>query len=118
MQINSGLSASLSGLAAASTEVEAAAYNVANVNTEGFKAIRVVEVSAGTEGSGVTRRVERTTTPGPVALDESRGLVEQSNVDIADEAVRRVAASRAYEANVTVAEAISDMDGALLKAKA
>lgn len=111
--MNSGLQASLSGMRASATRLHASAYNVANVHTEDFKAVRVANTQASAEGSGVTTRLERSTHSGPFSLDEYGELSEMSNVDLAEEVIHRIQASRAYEANLVAAQAQFDMDEAL-----
>ena len=113
MAINSTYGVSLSGLTAASTRMQATAHNVANVNTEGFKAQRTIDTPSSAVGGGVTTRVEQTTTAGPVSFGDEGELVEQSNVDIANETVQRVVAAGAYEANLAVVRELSEMDKVL-----
>ena len=96
-----GIGPAQSALQAESRRLQASAHNRANMNTEGFKSLRVSNVEASRPGAGVETRVERTDTPGPALMDES-GLVsgEGSNVDLVSEVVTRLTASRAYEANL------------------
>ena len=113
MSIYTGLQASLSGMRASSKRMHASAHNVANIHTDDFKGLRVVNTPAAVEGSGVTTQVELSSHPGPFTLDEYGELSQRSNVDLADEAIQRIQASRAYEANLVVVQALSDMDSVL-----
>ncbi|MEE2828075.1 MAG: flagellar basal body rod C-terminal domain-containing protein [Myxococcota bacterium] len=111
-----GVGASRSALQAESRRLQASAHNRANMNTEGFKALRVSNVEASTPGAGVETRVERTDTPGPALLDASgRVSGEGSNVDLVSEVVTRLTASRAYEANLRSLQGASDLDRSLLE---
>ena len=98
----SGIYSSLSGLAAAQTKITTAAHNTANANTDGFKKHRALHQEVQPQG-GVTTTVEQVDTPGPVIFRETEnGLtpVEQSNVDLGEEAVNLLVGKRLYEANV------------------
>ncbi len=114
----SGLFSSLSGMAAQERKVAATAHNVANVDTDGFKATRVVLEEA--EAGGVVARAGTVDTPGPLALEQTAGgerLVELSNVDLTVEMPALLLARRAYQANVKVAQAGDEMLGTLLDIK-
>ena len=115
MGITSGIQASLSGMRASATRLHATAHNVANVHTDDFKAVRVVNTPASPEGSGVATRLERSTDPGYFTLGPDGELSEGSNVDLAEEAIHRIQASRAYEANLVAAQSQAEMDDALFR---
>lgn len=107
--INSGLSA----LNAMTAKMGAAAENVANLNTRGYKAARVDVASDG--HGGVTAEVSRKDAPGPFAPDpDTGGVVEMSNVDLAEEMVGMIVTRRAYEANVKAIKTADEMLGTLL----
>ncbi len=97
--------------------LEASAHNTANLNTDDFRALRVSLSESANPGFGVETSVSVSETPGPVLLDESGLLREErgSNVDLVDEAVTRLTASRAYEANLVSVQAQSDMSRMLLE---
>ena len=96
-----GIYASLSGLAAAQTKVVTAAHNTANANTEGFKKQRVILEEV--DPLGVEATVESVDSPGPVHFTGTDGGLEareQSNVDLAEEAINLMLGKRLYEANI------------------
>ncbi len=97
----SGIYNSLSGLTAAQTRITTAAHNTANANTYGFKKHRALHQEVQPQG-GVTTTIEQVDTPGPVVFGETEnGLiaVEQSNVDLGEEAVNLLLGKRIFEAN-------------------
>lgn len=101
-----GIGAAQSGLVAASRRLHASAHNTANVNTEGYKSLQVTNQEAGRPGAGVETRVDRDESPGPALLDEGGTVVgEGSNVSFVGEAVTRITAARAYEANLEALQA-------------
>ena len=112
----SALSSALSGLSAFTKQLGVAAHNTANANTAGFKKSRVVlEETPPTQG--VQARVDTINTPGPLLVtrtQEGDSLVEQSNVDIAEEAVSMILAKRAYQANLSTLKAEVERRGSLL----
>ena len=96
-----GIYASLSGLTAAQTKVVTAAHNTANANTEGFKKQRVTYQEV--DPLGVEATIDTVENPGPVLFEETEnglGATEQSNVDLADEAINLILGKRLYEANL------------------
>jgi flagellar basal-body rod protein FlgC len=82
------ISSALSGLIAFSTQINVTAHNIANVNTDWFKKSHY----------------------GPTQM-------ELSNVDLAEEAVNRIAAQREFEANLQAIKTADDMLGSLLDFK-
>ena len=60
------LSIAAAGLGSAELRLSAAAHNVANLGTEPFRPVRVVQQEAPSGGS--TARIEQTATPAPVDL--------------------------------------------------
>lgn len=107
--INSGLSA----LNAMTAKMGAAAENVANLSTKGYKAAKVEIVSDGR--GGVTAETTRDTSAGPFALDpDTGGAVEMSNVDLAQEMVGMMVTRRSYEANVKAIKTADEMLGTIL----
>ena len=110
-----GIAAAQSGLMAQTRRLQASAHNTANVNTNDFQALRVSLNESSNPGSGVETTVSVSEAPGPALLDESGILLDErgSNVDLVDEAVTRLTASRAYEANLVSLQAQSDMTRSL-----
>lgn len=97
----SGIYNSLSGLTAAQTRITTAAHNTANANTYGFKKHRALHQEVQPQG-GVTTTIEQVDTPGPVVFRETENgliVVEQSNVDLGEEAVNLLLGKRIFEAN-------------------
>ncbi len=112
------IASSLSGLIAQERKVATTAHNVANVDTDGFKKSRLL-LEEGPRG-GVSTRSETVNSPGPLAVEQTAAgerLVEQSNVDLAEEMPSLVLARRAYQANVKVVQTEDEMLGALLDIK-
>ena len=107
-----GLSAALniaaSGLAAAATQVDIAAGNIANLNTPGYQSRQpdLVELSSG--GVAVAGTTTDTTTPAPTGPDGS------SNVDVAHEMLQLTRAKLLYSANAAVVRTADQMLGTLL----
>lgn len=113
------IQSALSGLSAFSTKINSNANNIANAGTEGFKKTRVI-LSPVTP-QGVTGRVERVETPGPMVsepISEGLELVEQSNVDLGQELPEMNLNARFYEANLKTMKVADEMLGSLLKIKA
>jgi flagellar basal-body rod protein FlgC len=101
--------ANVSALSALSTVQEVTANNIANVNTDGFKASAVsLESGPGDQGVEVAS-ITQSTTPGSMLNG-----VETSNTDIGREMVDMITTSRAFEANTTFIRASEEMTGHLL----
>jgi flagellar basal-body rod protein FlgC len=108
----------LSGLTAFSRQIDVTAYNVANVNTDGFKKSHVELVSV--ETGGVLPIVRKDDSAGPMVLRNSGygpSQVELSNVDIGEETVNQILAQRGFEANVSTLKTAYDMLGTILDIK-
>ncbi len=113
------MQSALSGLSAYSAKISSNANNIANVNTEGFKKSRVILSTA--EPQGVQVQTERVETPGPMIYEQTSkgmGLVEQSNVDIAQEIPEMSINAQFYKANLKTLQVADEMLGSLLKTKA
>jgi flagellar hook protein FlgE len=107
------------------TAMQASANNLANVNTEGFKA-QTVSLETGPGGYGVrVGDVVTTTAPGPAipapdsgSTGESPGpvrdFVQGSNTDITREMITQTVSQEAYAANATVVRTTDAMHGVLL----
>jgi flagellar basal-body rod protein FlgC len=111
----SSLNTSLAGLNALQKQMDVAANNLANVNTDGFKKSRAVLES--TQPQGVVAKSQKLELPGPLALEqtpEGEQLVEKSNVDVGEEMSNVLAGQRAYEANLKMLKIADEMTGSLL----
>ena len=120
-----------SALNAMTVSMAAAANNVANLDTDGYKAERV-GLQTGEDGQGVTvSGVTYDGTTGGMRLvgeptpfrdtgdtvnisEQGLRLAETSNVDPARETVSMIEASRGFEANLAVIRTQDSMAGALL----
>lgn len=103
-----------SGLRVANARVARSAHNLANVNTDGFKAERVI---ARDQNPGVTYSSVPTEAPAPL-YDRDGTMVEGSNTDVANEMVEQMGAANAFKANLAVIKTDAEMQDALLDLKA
>lgn len=135
------LGIAVSGLMAQTRRVEASASNTANVRTKGalpdstgtipdgkpapYQPLDVAqsEQRLGTEAAG-TRAVFTPITPAylpeyepDASYADEQGMVAAPNVDLAREQVSQIAASRAYQANVSVVRTQDEMLKSLLDSK-
>lgn len=118
MSVN-GLGTPLSAIQANQTRMDVSANNVANVNTDGFKASTVQTTDAAyINDIGQGTRVSGTYAPptqGPMApAATGSGMVEQSNVDLATEATNQLGAANAYGVNVSMMKAANEMSKTVL----
>ena len=98
----------LSGLRAASAGMAVQANNVANLNTDGFKAKRLdlaAEAGGGVETRGLSE-------------DPAPSFQGASNVDLATEAVQGMGFEVMYKANLKILKASDDLMQATLDLKA
>ncbi|EGB13252.1 protein of unknown function DUF1078 domain protein [Pseudodesulfovibrio mercurii] len=101
--------ANVSALSALSTVQEVSANNIANMNTDGFRA-GAVSLESGPGGQGVeVASITESTAPGAFING-----VETSNTDVGREMVDMIVTSRAFEANTTFIRASEEMTGHLL----
>ena len=115
----SGIQSALSGLLALQKRTAATAHNTANVNTDGFKRVRVT-MQESTPPGGVEPRVEKVETPGPVVQEMTAAgpeLVEKSNVELAEELPNLMLSRRYYQANLKVVQTEDQRLGSLLDIK-
>lgn len=94
-------STALSGLAAATTQLQASAHNIANLQTPGFRRQQVLQ-EARPEG-GVTVSLTRAAAPGEA---------------LAEDVVRQMESSLVYRANLAVLRTDAGMLGGLLDERA
>ena len=100
---------SLMALDAFSTVQAVSANNIANVNTDEFRASSVA-LESGPGGQGVeVAAIQESTTPGSFV-----GGVETSNVDLGREMVDMIRTGHAFSANTAFIRASEEMTGHLL----
>lgn len=122
MSVN-GLHIPLSGLTANQFRQDVTANNIANVNTDEFKASTVQTTDAAyVNDIGQGTRVAGTyapARPGPVAIDASAtsGMVEQSNTDLVTEMTNQLSAQHAYGTNIVMSRGIDDATQTLMDLK-
>lgn len=112
----------LSALSALSTSLAVTANNIANVNTDEFKAARAL-LEPGPDQQGVrVADIVTSDEPGPLVpgiganstaeqIEFMAGLTEGSNVDLANEMVQLSLDQRAYEANLVAAMGQDELQG-------
>ena len=96
-----------------STKMGVNGYNIANVNTDGFKKYRadIVELSNGSVGTDI----HQVDTPGIPYYDPgSQTMKETSNVNLAEELTQLIPAEIGYKANLKMISAYDEMVGTLL----
>ncbi len=111
---------SLSAMDAFSTGLHGAAYNIANVNTDGFNPVAVHYRSGSPDDQGVRAVVTRPGAQGD-AVDlspEAMAAVNPSNTDVAREMTHMMADQRAFEANAAVIRTYDEVAGTVLDIKA
>jgi len=112
------LQSGLSGAKAFQRQVDAAARNVANVATNGYRKERVAMTED--RAGGVATQSARVETPGPTVVDPGGAdgvLVELSNVDLAEELTGMLIGERGFELNLKTVKTADEMLGALLDLK-
>lgn len=75
-------SIALSGLQAASQQMQVAAHNIANLGTDGFRRQRVQQTAA--EGGGVTTSLARADEPGESLETDMVGFLQAKNAWMAN----------------------------------
>ncbi len=109
----------LSALQAFGTGINSNANNIANSLTDGFKRTRVTYSE--TKPQGVTANVEKVNVPGPSNYEQTNNgleLIQQSNVDLANELIDMTETSSYYKANIKTIQTSDQMMGSLLDLKA
>ena len=98
----SGINASQAGLSAFSKTLSNTAGNIANVNTNGYKAT----VATINDDSAGLPQVSLRTSDAPGALLQEGGVMtETSNVDLSQEIPQMMVSQAGYEANIKALEA-------------
>lgn len=104
---------------------QVAAHNLANVNTEGFRASRATLEERPELGGAAVQEVRETSAPAPLVpsmrlveqggrVEQERSLVEGSTTDPAREMASLTVRQRAFEANAAVVRAEQQMVGVIL----
>lgn len=104
------LSSSLSGISASFKLLETSSGNIANSNTDGYKAKNAVFQDTG-HGNSVS--VSTDNSPGPSYQLDGR-VFEGSNVDIASEMVSLITARHMFSLNAAAFRTASDMEKSLV----
>jgi len=116
-----GIHIPASGMQANMFRVDVSANNVANINTNDFRASTVQTTDAAyVNDIGQGTRVSATytpSTPSPMASDGRGGMTALSNTDAATEITGQMAAEKAYAVNVSMVRTMDDMMGTLLDIK-
>ncbi|MBN2482737.1 MAG: hypothetical protein JXD21_00885 [Candidatus Omnitrophica bacterium] len=103
------------GLADAKLRLDVAANNLANVNTDGFKASRVT--SGESSPYGVTQHISQIDTPAFQYTDEEGNLIESSNTDMVQEVVNMLIAEHSFKFNTAAVKTSDILLGTLLDIK-
>ncbi|MFZ4541584.1 MAG: flagellar basal body protein [Rickettsiales bacterium] len=106
----------LSGLYANEKRLQVAADNIANAQTDGFKA-KEVEQSANASGGVTTRVVDKRPATVPT-FDEEGNLTERPNVSLEEEIVGAQVATYSAQANIKVLQIQDKMNKYLLDIQA
>ena len=103
----------------ASYGIAVAADNIANINTDGFRASSV-RYETGAGGYGVRLgEIRENSTPGPLYdRYDGSGSVEASNTDVAREMTNLITEQRMYEANAVPLRVYDDLLGTLVDIRA
>jgi len=115
----SAYQSALSALQAFGTGINSNANNIANSVTDGYKRTRVTYSES--KPQGVTAQVGKDNSPGPSIYektDKGNELVEQSNVDLANELTDMTLTSNYYQANLKTITTQDQMLGSLVNIKA
>jgi len=114
-----GIAASMTAIQAVAERFNRTGRNIANLNTDGYKADRVV-FGEGPQPGTVQANVSVDLSPGPVRAEETEEgmeLVEMSNVDLAKEMVNMMIDQRSIEANLKALKTADEMLGTIIDIK-
>lgn len=127
MSLSSVLQTARSGMSAATVAVDAVSQNIANSQTNGYKAIRPVYATQATSsrGSGNPLNIGLGVQVAGFVTDNSQGsfvvspsadggesdvdLIELSNTDVGEELIELILASELFSANANVFETADDL---------
>ena len=112
MNISSATNIALTGMHHQTRRMNASASNVANIETDEYRAVRA-EARTTPEG-GVTTSIRETDDPSPVVAEADGTLRTASNTNLAAERVAQISATHAFAANVAVARTADEMQESLL----
>ncbi len=119
------LAASLSALDAYALSQQVTANNLANMNTEEFRASRVTLEDVANQGGVAVQEVRETSDAPPLVpsqrllevqgqVVQEQACVEGSNTDVAREMVNLMVNQRAFEANAAAVRVQDEMVGTVL----
>ena len=110
--LGSALESAISGIVAQSTRLSVSAHNVANMQTDEFRASRTVLEAKG--GGGVEARVETVDARGPTIVEPNGERREASNVSLEYEIGQQILAEHGLRASVRTLRVISESLGSIL----
>ena len=116
MQIGRVSAIAISGLRTETQTLNQSAHNVANAETDGFEAERVVARERA--GGGVEAEYAPTYGPHGTTQRDDGSLAVSSNTDLAEERVTQLSSLRAFQANIAVLRTSDEMLGELVRQKA
>jgi flagellar hook protein FlgE len=119
MEMISAYQSALSALQAFGTGVNSNANNIANSNTDGFRRTRVMQTAM--QPQGVQAAIEKVNTKGTMIYEETSNgleLIEQSNVDLANELTDMTVNADYYKANLKTIQTSDNILASLLDIKA
>ena len=111
MRFSGIMSIAHSGMRASTLRLQSSAHNVANLNTDGFDPLRVVQQDRA--NGGVSATVETVNTQNPT-IQRGSDIVETSGTDLGEEMVEQLVAQRSHEANIATLRTADEILGALL----
>ncbi len=114
-----GIAASMNAIQAVAERFNRTGRNIANLNTDGYKAERVV-FGEGPEPGTVQANVSVDLSPGPVRAEQTEDgleMVEMSNVDLAKEMVNMMIDKHSIEANLAALKTADEILGTIIDIK-
>ena len=115
MRIENLAAIASSGMRLESQRLAQSAANVANLETPGYAAQRVVSVAR--QDGGVSGQTVPTYGPNGMRVEADGSTTALSNTDLVDETVTQISSLRAFQANVTVLRTADEMLGSLIDTK-
>lgn len=120
------ISTSQSALNVFSLAQDITANNVANINTDGYKAKRL-DVESAPDGQGVrAQTIVESTEPGPLTnqiqprenndgrIEQQEVITEGSNTEVSQEVTQMIKNERGFEANAQVVRTYDQMAGIII----